>query len=201
MLEKEKPARRAEGESSEASKKLDVEREKEDSCMNMKWGSESYSNYPEIMLKVVRLTHNTKDCDLSRQKLKYLGFFVFASLEEEVRDLSPPDDISHERIFEGNLAEEMGFSDLVKVCLKKYVELLSQLLGLTTDEDTIRLFVNYTLFYWLKTREILHVIEGKQDKEKEKMRPFAKEIREMEEMIEYVEREFRTEPAHIKLPD
>ncbi len=33
------------------------------------------------------------------------------------------------------------------------------------------------------------------------MRPFAKEIREMQELIEYVEREFRREPVHIKLPE
>lgn len=41
----------------------------------------------------------------------------------------------------------------------------------------------------------------KKDKEKEAERPFAKYIQEMEELIEYVEREFQREPVHIELSD
>lgn len=132
-----------------------------DSYSNMKWRSDSSSRYPEIMSKMVGLAYDTEDCDLSKQKLRHLGLFVFASLEEEIRTRSPPEEVSHESIFKGNLADEMGFSDFVKVCLRKYVELSSQLMDIDVDQDTITLFVNYTLFYWLKTRNILHLLESR----------------------------------------
>ena len=47
------------------------------------------------------------------------------------------------------------------------------------------------------------MIENKeQDEEKKKNeRPFAKYIQELEEIIEYVEREFQREPVHIEISD
>ena len=151
----------------------------------------------KAMVEILRLTIDECEHDLSQQRLRNLGLFVFASLEQESRTLPPFEELSGTGVFMGDLPQRIGFSDFTRTCLREYVKQSSQLLGIDADESTITLFTNYTVYYWVKTRKILSLLEDTKDQKE----PFAEEIRRMRESIEYTRREFKTTPVHIKISD
>jgi len=113
------------------------------------------------MLRMCEQMHEkakTEEDDLSHQRLRHLGLFVFESVEEELRNLPSVGELSPESVFKENFVDEIGLSDTVKTYLRGYTKLLFQLADFDVTERTITLFANYALFYWMSTRETLQIL-------------------------------------------